>query len=365
MPRGSPQLRRLLHPAYRRLETYVHPLRYLFLEVTQRCNLACRHCGSDCGREPRLAELTTREWLDCIAYLGTHFDRRNLVLVMTGGEPLCHPELERLLEGISEQRLRFGMVTNGWALTDRRVDLLLRHGLCSITVSLDGLAAQHDWLRGRKGAFDRTLAGITRLVGAGVPRFDVVTCVHPGNLDELPATSALLRRLGVPAWRLFGIFPKGRAASDARLRLDDTGWRRLFAFIGREREAWSGSPFQVTFGCESYLPARIDHAIRDEPYFCRAGIAIGSVLCDGAITACPNITRDLVQGNVRTDDLATVWEERFQPFRNRSWMRQGECARCDQWKRCLGNSLHLWDPTAGHTAFCAYRALCGAGADSA
>ena len=48
------RLRRLLHPLYRRLETAVHPLRYLFLEVTSRCNLRCLHCGSDCGREAQV-----------------------------------------------------------------------------------------------------------------------------------------------------------------------------------------------------------------------------------------------------------------------------------------------------------------------
>ncbi len=271
--------------------------------------------------------------------------------------PCAILSFERLLAGISEQRLRFGIVTNGWALTGRWVDLLLRHGLYSITVSLDGLAARHDWLRGRKTSFDRAVAGIVRLVAAGVPLFDVVTCVHPGNLAELPAVSALLRRLGVPAWRLFSIFPKGRAARDERLRLDHAGWQRLFEFISREREACAGTPFRVNFGCEAYLPKKVDHAVRDEPYFCRAGIAIGSVLCDGSIAACPNITRDLIQGNVRTDDFATVWEERFLPFRERSWMRQGECVGCREWTRCLGNSLHLWDPAAGRTAFCAYRAL--------
>lgn len=83
------KLRGWLHPLYRSLETSAHLLRYLFIEITQRCNLNCLHCGSDCGRETRLNELTTDEWLAFFRYLPQHFDRRQLVLVVTGGEPFC------------------------------------------------------------------------------------------------------------------------------------------------------------------------------------------------------------------------------------------------------------------------------------
>ncbi len=352
-------LRRLFHPLYRKLETSVHPLRYLFVEVTQRCNLACRHCGSDCGREPATNELSTSEWLAFFAYLRDKAGTRDLTVVVTGGEPLCHPELPRLLAGLRDNGLRFGMVTNAWALDTRRVELLMSHGLFSITVSLDGLAPQHDDLRGKKGSFERAVQGIRNLVEARVPQFDVVTCVHPGNLAQLPEVSALLQQLGVPAWRLFAIFPKGRAKRAGDLRLDTEGWHKLFSFIRAERRACADKPFRVNFSCEAFLPPELDLSVRDEPYFCRAGISIGSVLSDGSISACPNITRKLVQGNIRTDDFATVWEERFASYRDRAWMRRGECQSCGDWNRCLGNSLHLWDPEAESPCWCIHHALTG------
>ena len=352
-------LRRLLHPLYRRLETTVHPLRYLFLEITQRCNLHCRHCGSDCGRETRLDELSTAEWLRLLAGLPERFDRRELVLVVTGGEPLCHPDLDRLMAAFREHGLNWGLVTNGWALSRPNVERLVRGGVSSVTVSLDGVGASHDWLRGVDGSYDRALAGIRRLVEADLPFLDVVTCVGPRNLHELPQLEQVLREAGVPAWRLFSIFPKGRAAGDAELLLPPEGLRELLGFIRERRAAPAGSGFRVNFSCEGYLPRELDAAVRDEPYFCRAGISIASVLCDGAIGACPNVTRTLVQGNVRRDDLRTVWEERFQPFRDRGWMRAGPCVGCAEWSRCLGNSLHLWDDAAGRTALCSWEAAGG------
>jgi radical SAM enzyme (rSAM/lipoprotein system) len=345
---------RLLRPLYRKLETTAHPLRYLFLEITQRCNLRCRHCGSDCGRAARLDELTGKDWLAFLGYLGRNFERRELVLVVTGGEPFCHPEFDRLLGGFRDCGIPWGMVTNGWALNPKNVRRLLDAGITTITVSLDGLRESHDWLRGVPGSYERALAGI-RLLAEAQPRlFDVVTCVSPRNIGELPRVLEVLREAGVRDWRLFSIFPKGRAKGNDELLLPPEGFRALLDFIRRKRVELRGSGFHLRFSCEGYLPREVDRAVRDEPYFCRAGINIGSVLCDGAIGACPNITRGLIQGNIRTDDFKTVWEEKFGPFRDRSWMRKGPCVSCGEWKRCLGNSLHLWDDGAQRVAFCTW-----------
>ena len=344
-------LRRALHPLYRKLETSVHPLRYLFLEVTQRCNLDCRHCGSDCGRQPNLDELPSDEWLSFLEYLPKHFDARKLMLVVTGGEPLCHPEFNRLVDGIGANRLAWGMVTNGWALNRDVVARCRRRGLVSLTISLDGLRESHDWLRGRLGSYQRAVEAIRVAVDAGLTAFDVVTCVSPRNLDELPEVAVLLQSLGVRRWRLFSIFPKGRARADSELLLDDGQLGRMLAWIADARKR-NTKVWQVEFSCEGYLPGSLDREVRSEPYFCRAGICIGSVLCDGAMAACPNISRDLVQGNIRSDDFKTIWEGGYQRFRQRDWMKTGECETCTHWARCQGNSMHLWDDEAVKTVRC-------------
>lgn len=350
-------LRRATHPLYRRLETTVHPLRYLFLEITQRCNLACLHCGSDCGRAADDARsLTTEEWLLLADGLAARFPkRRALMCVVTGGEPLCHPDLDAILGRVSGHGFPIGLVTNGYALSERAARKLRGLGVSSLTVSLDGLRGAHDWLRGVPGAFERTVAGIGFAAAVGFPLFDVVTCVNPRNLGELDAVLDLLRGRGVRRWRIFSIFPKGRAAGNPDVLLSAEQLRALLGWIRARRPMLAAAGFDLDFSCEGYLPAEIDRAVRSEPYFCRAGICIASVLHDGAIAACPNVTRSLVQGNVRTDDLATVWEERFERFRDRSWMRRGPCVGCGEWGRCQGNSLHLWDDAANETGLCTFR----------
>ena len=48
---------------------------------------------------------------------------------------------------------------------------------------------------------------------------------------------------------------------------------------------------------------------------CQAGVSVGSVLVDGAISACPSIRADYHQGNIYKDDFMEVWNNKYQPYR--------------------------------------------------
>ncbi|MBO7541477.1 MAG: SPASM domain-containing protein, partial [Bacteroidales bacterium] len=160
---------------------------------------------------------------------------------------------------------------------------------------------------------------------------------------------------GVKYWRFFTIAPIGRAATDNALQLDTQGMRQLMDFIVETRKE---GKINATFSCEAYT-GPYERKVRDWFYFCRAGITIGSVLIDGSISACPNIDRGFVQGNIYKDNLLDVWENRFQPFRDRSWTKAGQCARCKEYKNCLGGAMHLHHPVSGEITQCHYRTLKG------
>lgn len=355
MPRSNGRLRRLLHPLYRYLESQVRPLRYLFLEITQRCNLECLHCGSDCGKHAFTDELTTQEWIALIQGLGRAFSGQGLMPVVSGGEPTCYPDLMQIAGALGRAGFRWGMVTNGYRLEASTLRALQKSGLVSLTLSLDGLEQSHNWLRGRSDSFARAVASIRLAAGSGLPLVDVVTVVNQRNLNELAPLRRHLADLGVKRWRIFSTFPRGRALQHPELLLTDPQVKQLMTWLAEARKQRELP--HVDFSCEAYLPEDVDAAVRDEPYFCRAGICIASVLSDGSISACPNIPRTLIQGNVRSDSLERVWRERFGPFRNRSWMRTARCAGCTQWSRCQGNSMHLWDEKAGCTARCYHHIL--------
>jgi radical SAM protein with 4Fe4S-binding SPASM domain len=344
-------IRERLHRQYKKIESKEHQLLYLFLEITRACNLSCRHCGSDCGPEPSHSELTTESWLAVLTYVAKRFSPAPTI-VLTGGEPIVHPEFEKIIQTLHGLGLRWGLVSNGYALDQKEVDRLVRCGIYSITLSLDGLEDSHTWLRGKKESFPRVVEAIKIVSSSDIPLKDVVTCVSRRNLHELDSLADMLIRLRIPSWRLFRIFPSGRAAGGEELSLSVRESGEMLDWIGKNRKGLALKGCDLNFSCEGWLPAGIDARVRNHPFFCRAGINIGSILSDGRITGCSNNSDSFIEGNILKDDFAYVWQNRFEKFRNRSWVKETACGRCRQLKICQGSSIHLWRGSMKKPEFC-------------
>lgn len=141
------------------------------------------------------------------------------------------------------------------------------------------------------------------------------------------------------AWRLFTVFPAGRAATDPLMRLSGSELRTLMEFIKETRRE---GRIAASFACEGFL-GNYEGDVRDGFYMCHAGITVGSVLADGSISACPSIRADYHQGNIYRDDFMEAWEKGFKPYRDREWMRKDMCGDCKYFRYCLGNGMHLRD----------------------
>ena len=356
---GTP-IRDFLHRRFRDMEVRTHELNYLFWECTTRCNLHCRHCGSDCtapGGEP---DMPLEDFLRAFDTIPERERQPGFTVVVTGGEPLLRPDLCELGVALKKRHVGWGIVSNGW-LYDRDMHRrLMEAGLGALTISLDGLEAEHDWMRGREGSYGRTLEAIAIAARERRLNFDVVTCVNQRNLPQLQAIHDRLAALGVPQWRLFTIIPIGRAVGQPELHLTDEQFCQLMDFIEAKRER-PESPMRVTFSCEGYL-GRYERRVRPNPYFCHAGINIASVLIDGTISACPNIDRQAFgQGNIYNDSLWEVWQTRFEPFRDRRWARRGMCRDCKMFGNCLGGGMHNWHGDCAEVLNCHYRKTLGKG----
>ena len=236
-----------------------HPLEQLFWECTLRCNLACRHCGSDCRTEALAPDMPREDFLRV---------PHSVFVIVTGGEPLMRADLEECGRGIYEKGFAWGMVTNGFALTPERFQRLLDSGMRSATVSLDGLQDNHDWMRGRAHSFEHASAAIRMLADRKDFVFDVVTCVNQRNYDELPRIKEALIGWGVTDWRIFTVFPMGRAATDPLMQLPNDKFRGVLDFIKATRRE---GRIHASYGCEGFL-GNYEGDVRDHFYSCEAGI---------------------------------------------------------------------------------------------
>lgn len=126
----------------------------LMLEPTLSCNLACAGCGRirELKDSPR-ASLTVEECLSAVAEADAP------IVSITGGEPLLHPEIEPIVEGILATKRGITLCTNG-LLLEESLHKFHPSPYLSFVVHLDGLAETHDRLTGRKGVFDTAIAAI-------------------------------------------------------------------------------------------------------------------------------------------------------------------------------------------------------------
>jgi len=338
-----------LFQQHKKNQRKLHELSYLFWECTLRCNLNCIHCGSDCSKETLSPDMPLDDFLKVLDSIAPHVNPNKTMVVLTGGEPFMRKDLERCGEEIYKRGFPWGMVTNGYGLTTERFNVLLKAGLRSITISIDGLNPEtHDWFRGKSGSWEKAIDAVERVVTEKDLMYDIVTCVNKRNIDDLEAIRDLFISKGVKRWRLFTVFPKGRAKDNPLLQLSKQDFVRLMEFIKQTRKE---GIIKASYGCEGFL-GDYELEVRDSPFFCQAGIHIGSVLVDGSISACPSLRADYIQGNIYTDDFMTVWNERYQNMRNRIWTRTGKCATCKSYKYCEGNGLHLRDENTGELLCC-------------
>ena len=183
------------------------PLRELWLHLTNRCNLSCRHCmfaGRGAIRD-ELAPAAAERLVAEAAALGCR------LFYLTGGEPLVWPAWQRVCAAVLAQPdAHLVLLTNGVEAAQLLsvVSPKLRQRV-HLQISIDGGSAEHNALRGA-GAYERTIGVIDRLRDAG---FNVVFAMTVAA-DTVAAMSDVVRcaaRHRVSAVHYLWLFQSGRA----------------------------------------------------------------------------------------------------------------------------------------------------------
>lgn len=339
----DPELKkRIALEVFRRIRknrTKLHELRTLFWECTLRCNLSCKHCGSDCRKTAHQPDMPVSDFLRVVDEITPYVEPNKVMVIFTGGEALARNDLEICGLELYKRGFPWGLVSNGMFMTRKRLDTLLSSGLHSATISLDGFEEAHNWLRGHPKSFENATRAIRMLAEESEIIWDVVTCVNRKNIGYLPELKEFLLDMGVKRWRIFTIFPVGRAAQHPEFQLDNYEFTQVLDFI---RETRKEGRITLNYGCEGFLGS-YEMEVRDRFFQCNAGIDTASVLADGSISGCPSIRANFHQGNIYKDRFIDVWNHGFQAYRNRAWARKGKCADCKMFRYCEGSGMHLYD----------------------
>lgn len=323
--------------AANRTQVLEHKLTQLFWECTLRCNLSCRHCGSDCRKTAGMEDPPLSDLLGVLDNCPDGFDRGRCVIITTGGEPMVRKDIMQVGAEIKKRGFLWGMVSNGMLLTREAVSELVRTGLDTIGMSFDGFEEEHNWMRGSDLSFKRADAAIDWFNEHPELTWDIITCVNRRNFAYLDKFKEYLISRNVRQWRIFTIAPMGRAVSEPELMLSNEQYVQLMNYIAAVRRE---GRIRLNYSCEGFL-GPYEGVVRDHVFRCIAGVSVASIRYDGAISGCLSIRSNYDQGNIHTDNFWDLWENGFKPYRDRKWMKTDECADCKAWRYCQGGAMHL------------------------
>ncbi len=338
--------------------------RYAVWELTLRCDLACRHCGSRAGRA-RPDELTTEEAIDLVSQLA---ELGTTEVALIGGEAYLHEGWFDVARAITEKGMDFTMVTGGRGITRARARQLRDAGAKGVGVSIDALQPLHDQLRGVEGAYRSAFDAIGYLREEGL-RVTVNTQITRPALTQIEALMETLFDEGIAAWQVSMTVPMGRAADEPDLLLQPYQVLEVLPLVARVERRASQRGILVAPGNDIGYFGPYEEQLRSKytgghRLACSAGkLGIG-IEADGSVKGCPSLpSKDYVGGNIRDAPLQAIWErsDALRFARDRSerelW---GFCGDCYYARECLGGcswTAHVLFGRRGNNPYCHHRAL--------
>ncbi|MGM3308756.1 nif11-class peptide radical SAM maturase 3 [Anabaena sp. WFMT] len=341
---------------------------YAVWEITLKCNLACQHCGSRAGHT-RANELSTAEALDLVKQMA---DVGITEVTIIGGEAFLRPDWLEIAQAITKAGMLCGMTTGGYGITLETAHRMKAAGIQVVSVSVDGLEATHDHIRGKQGSWQWAFKTMSNLKEAGIP-FGCNTQINRLSAPEFPRIYEHLRDAGIFAWQIQLTVPMGNAADNSEILLQPYELIDLYPMIAGVAERAKQEGVQVQAGNNIGYYGPYERSLRGGDAWsfwqgCSAGLSALGIEADGAIKGCPSLpTTAYTGGNIRDHSLRTIIEETEELRFNigagtpkgieHLW---GFCKTCEFAELCRGGcswTAHVFFDKRGNNPYCHHRAL--------
>jgi pyrroloquinoline quinone biosynthesis protein E len=294
----------------------------LLAELTYRCPLGCPYCSNPTALRQGGGELTTEEWERVI---GEAAELGVLHVHFSGGEPLLHAGLPRLVSKARAAGLYTNLLTSGIPFSRETAAELRSAGLDHVQLSLQSDEAPlADRIAGRR-AHEAKL-DVARIVREFGWPLTINVVLHRANIDRLPQLVDLAEELDADRLELANVQFYGWADRNRGALLPAVeSLRAAAAYVAEARARLKGR-------------MRIDYvvpdALADRPKPCMEGWGRRYITVNpqGNVLPCPTAfcIESLRFDNVRQHSLRWIWEESesFNRFRGTAWMPE-PCRSCE------------------------------------
>lgn len=316
--------------------------------ITTACGNRCRHCYMydpatyEAERTRELSPAGLFRVLDSITAFEQQYGARVTHFAITGGDPLLRPEWRELLTTLRQQRRHLRLMGNPETLTDDNLKFLADSRLQRFQLSLDGLPATHDHLRG-PGSFQRTVDGLRRLQAYGIPA-QVMFTLNAENHDELLPLLRYVATQTAAASFSFDVIAAVGNAGTLPHRLAPELLHALFTGYLQEKERLRAEGHALAIRekphlfkvlrlrrGETTLPESGDAAAHSG---CLIGFTCANILADGTMLACRRFP--LAVGKLPEQSFAEIFlgSPELRRFRRHEYF--AGCGECRYFKVCRG-----------------------------
>ncbi|MEO5337466.1 MAG: heme d1 biosynthesis radical SAM protein NirJ [Magnetospirillum sp. WYHS-4] len=321
--------------------------------LLRRCNLGCKHCYAAASDKDFKGELTTPEIHAAMDDLRAF---RVPVLILSGGEPLLHPDIFPISRRAREMGFYVALSSNGTLIDEGNIGDIAAIGYDYVGISLDGIGATNDRFRVLDGAYDAALKGIRLCRKAGI-KVGLRFTMTMDNAHELPAILRLLEDEGVQKFYLSHLNYAGRGNAnrddDAYHAVTRQAMDLLFETCrrlqknGDEKEFVTGNNdadgVYLLHWVRRHFPDRAEHMRGKLEQWGGNATGINVANIDNLGNVHPDtMWWHRILGNVRERPFSAIWTDTSDPImaglKRRPRQVGGRCARCAHFAICNGNT---------------------------
>jgi Fe-coproporphyrin III synthase len=321
--------------------------------LIRRCNLTCKHCYSISADTDFKGELSTQEIFNVMDDLKAF---KVPVLILSGGEPLLHPDIFDISHRAKAKGFYVGLSSNGTLIDENNIKTIVAVGYDYLGISLDGLRETHDRFRRQSGAFDKSLTAIRLCRDHGI-KIGMRFTLTQDNVHEFPQMLQLMDEENIDKFYLSHLNYAGRGNKNRKDDVIHKMTRQTMDLLfdralemlqaGKQREFVTGNNdadgVYLLLWAKRHFPDKVEHLRAKLTQW--GGNSSGVNIAN--IDNLGNVHPDTFWwhynlGNVRERPFSEIWSDISEPFmfglKKRPRPLKGSCAICRYQSICGGNT---------------------------
>ena len=204
----------------------------LMLEPLFRCNLACAGCGKiQYPAHILKQQLTPEECFKAVDECGAP------MVSIPGGEPLLHPQIKEIVEGLVARKKYIYLCTNALLLKEK-IDLFTPSKYLTFSVHMDGQQEHHDFAVCREGTYDKAVEGITEAVKRGFRTTTNTTLFDGADPNSVRKFFDEMMALGVEGMMISPGYSYDKAPDQSHFLGRAKTWKLFKLILSNRKKNW-------------------------------------------------------------------------------------------------------------------------------